>query len=247
MTNKIFVYHRAINSESNYDEFLQTSKSINHAIAAEGDLCWTTINNKSLIYIYHPDLSGKSISKEKLSELYNSNNLLTIEKIFSMDSKKNFILELKDGDDDIESFLTELKLIIAKYSVKNILVDAFSVEYLKKVKDIIPEVKTSLHTKMISGKNVLETTYQFPYIKFHNLYDLNFIDYITISYSTTHVNLFDLNIDSTYRHVYQSNKKLNLGSIKNIEAFDKAMKSKVEYIYLRSKEVKKYVFEKFIN
>jgi len=71
----------------------------------------------------------------------------------------------------------------------------------------------------------------------HNLNSLDFIDYITLSYTTTHANLFNLDVDKTYTEVYNASKGLNLGSIKSMESFDKALNSKTEYIYLRSKTV----------
>lgn len=207
-------------------------------MAAEGDICWAYIDGTYIIYIHHPDVQGNSLSDANLKELLLNDELFTLEKLFCIDSSVNFILELKTGRGEIEGFFKEFKKILKKFDVKNLVVDSFSVEQLRGLKVVIPEIKTSMHTKLVLGKYVLETTFEKPYIKVHNLYSLDFIDYITISYTTTHVNLFHLNIDKSFSHVYKSNKHLSLGSIKSLDALEKAITSKAEYIYLRSEIVK---------
>jgi hypothetical protein len=237
MKNKFFVYHRAINSEASFSKFLDIAKSSKYSVVAEGDLCWSDMQNDILIYIHHPDLSGKSISKKRLQS---DCKILELEKILQIDSSANFILELKDGNSDIDSFLYKLKSLLESYKANNILIDAFSVDYLKKVKEIIPDIKISLHTKLVFGRYILETSYKKPYIKIHNIYNLPFVDFVTISYATTHVNFFGLDIDKSYRHIYLSGKKLNLGAIKTIKAFNRAIDSGTCYLYLRSRIVKQY-------
>jgi len=237
LENKKYVYHRALNTEDAFREFLSLNAESNATLSAEGDICWAYINNAFVIYIHHPDVQGKSLSNEQISELLAKDELFTLEKLLSMDSEINFILELKTGNGVLEDFFKAFKSTLQKYKVKNAVVDAFSVEQLKELKKVMPEIQTSLHTKFVMGKYVLETTFEKPYLRLHNLYDLDFIDYITISYTTTHVNLFNIDIDSSYHHIFQSNKKLSLGSVKSLEVFDKVINSKTEYIYLRSKEV----------
>ncbi len=207
-------------------------------MAAEGDVCWAYIDGTYVIYIHHPDVQGKSLSNETITDLLAKDELLTLEKLFSINSSVNFILELKTGNGDIDDFFKEFKKILEKFDVKTVVVDAFSVEQLRGLKAVMPEMKTSLHTKLVLGKYVLESTFEKPYIRVHNLYDLNFIDYITISYTTTHVNLFNLDIDTSYKNVFASNKHLSLGSVKSLDSFKKVMNSKAEYIYLRSDDVK---------
>ncbi len=207
-------------------------------MAAEGDVCWAYIDGTYVIYIHHPDVQGKSLSNETITDLLAKDELLTLEKLFSINSSVNFILELKTGNGDIDDFFKEFKMILEKFDVKTVVVDAFSVEQLRGLKAVMPEMKTSLHTKLVLGKYVLESTFEKPYIRVHNLYDLNFIDYITISYTTTHVNLFNLDIDTSYKNVFASNKHLSLGSVKSLDSFKKVMNSKAEYIYLRSDDVK---------
>ena len=129
--------------------------------------------------------------------------------------------------------------MIKKYEVTNFIVDAFYLKYLKILKDVNPSIKTSLHTKFIFNKYVLETTYQKPYVNIHNIYKLKEVDIFTLSYSTSLINLFNLNIDKYLSHIYKANKKINFGSVKNIDAFDKVITSKVSHIYLRSKSLLK--------
>lgn len=214
------------------------SKESQQVLAAEGDICWAYIDDSYLIYIHHPDVQGNSLSDAKLQELLLKDELFTLEKLLSIDATVNFIMELKTGRGEIEGFFQEFKKILKKFDVKNVVVDAFSVEQLRGLKAVIPEIKTSMHTKLVLGKYVLETTFEKPYVKVHNLYALDFIDYITISYTTTHVNLFHLNIDKSFSHIYTSQKHLSLGSIKSVDALEKATTSKAEYIYLRSEIVK---------
>jgi len=244
--SKKFVYHRALNSEVAFREFVALSKASDYSLAAEGDLCWTYIDGEFVIYLHHPDAQGKALSNEKVKELFASNELFTLEKLFHINSEVNFILELKTGDGTIEEFCLAFEKTLKKYNVKNVLVDAFSVEQLRALKKIMPTIKTSLHTKFVFSKYVLESTFEKPYIRIHNLYNLDFIDYVTISYTTTHVNLFNLKIDESYKHIFLSGKKLNLGSIKSVEAFDKMMNSQVEYAYLRSSYVREN-YEKILE
>lgn len=208
-------------------------------MAAEGDICWAYIDDSYLIYIHHPDAQGNSLSNTSLKELQTKDELFTLEKLFTINSTVYFILELKTGTGKIEGFYIEFKRILEKFDVKNLVVDAFSVEQLRGLKATVPEIKTSMHTKLVLGKYILESTFEKPYLRVHNLYELDFIDYITISYSTTHVNLFNLDIDSAYREIFVSNKHLSLGSVKSLDSLKKAVASKAEYIYLRSDVVKK--------
>ncbi|MDF1877263.1 hypothetical protein JHD47_05475 [Sulfurimonas sp. SAG-AH-194-L11] len=237
LENKKYVYHRALNTISAFEEFLELNAESKVELAAEGDICWAYINGAFTIYIHHPDVQGKSLSNEQVSELLEKDELLTLDKLLCINSEVNFILELKTGNGALEDFFFAFKEILQKYKLKNVVVDAFSVEQLKALKKVMPEIQTSLHTKFVMGKYVLETSFEKPYVRLHNMYDLSFIDYITISYTSTHVNLFNLDIDRSYRDVFAANKKLNLGSVKSLETFDKVINSKTEYIYLRSKEV----------
>ena len=235
---KKFVYHRALNTEVAFRVFLELNATSEYALSAEGDVCWAYIDSAFIIYIHHPDVQGKSLSNEKIVELLAKDELFTLEKLFSINSDINFILELKTGNGDLEDFFLAFGKTLKKYDVKNTLVDAFSVEQLKTIKRVIPQIKTSLHTKFLIGKYVLETTFEAPYLRIHNIYEMDYVDYFTISYTTTHVNLFNLDVDSSYQEIYKADKKLNLGSIKSMEALDKALNSKADYIYLRSSQVK---------
>ena len=246
LKNKKFVYHRALNTQVAFREFLELNEESKYTLSAEGDVCWAYINDEFVIYIHHPDVQGKSLSNETIVELLKKDELLTLDKLFSINSDINFILELKTGNGVLEDFFHAFRVILEKHSVQNAIVDAFSVEQLKALKKAMPEIKTSLHTKFVMGDYVLETTFEKPYLRMHNLNDLDFIDYVTISYTTTHVNLFNLDIDKTYSNIYAAGKKLNLGSIKSMEAFDKAINSQTNYIYLRSSEVLKN-YEKVLH
>jgi len=237
LRDKKFVYHRALNTESAFREFLELNRDSKYTLGAEGDVCWAYIDNEFVIYIHHPDIQGKSLTNEKIVELLAKDELFTLDKLFSINSEIHFILELKTGNGNLNDFFTAFRATLEKYSVKNALVDAFSVEQLKALKEVMPNIKTSLHTKFLMGKYVLETTFEAPYIRLHNIYEMDYIDYFTISYKTTHVNLFNLDIDNSYADIYKANKSLNLGAIKSMEAFDKAINSKTQYIYLRSSEV----------
>jgi hypothetical protein len=234
---KKFVYHRALNSKEAFNAFLEKEKNSDAILAAEGDVCWAYIEGAFVIYIHHPELHGKSLSNEKVQELLESGELFTLEKLFEINSNIHFILELKDGNGDLELFFKAFGEILKRHDVSNLLVDAFSLHQLQVLKKVLPHIKTSLHTKLVMGKYVLESTYQKPYLSFHNLDNLDCIDTITLSYSTTYTNLFNLVIDKNYKEVYDSGKNLNLGSIKSMENFEKALHSQCEYIYLRSKEV----------
>ncbi|MBN2816218.1 MAG: hypothetical protein JXQ67_06005 [Campylobacterales bacterium] len=237
MIQKYFVYHRALNTEDAFRNFLEKQENSKHQLAAEGDICWTYIDGEFIIYIHHPDVQGKSLSDEKIVSLLKNDELFTLEKLFKINSNVNFILELKTGRGNIEGFFLAFKALLDKYSVKNIIIDAFSVEQLKGVKRVIPQIKTSMHTKFIWDKYVLESTFEKPYVRIHNVYKMDYIDYFTISFKTTHVNLLNLDVDKAYKKVFEAKKGLNLGAIKDMQAFSKALSSKAEYIYLRSKEV----------
>jgi len=237
LKEKKFVYHRALNTEMAFREFLTLAKNSEYSLAAEGDVCWAYINNEFVIYIHHPDVQGKSLSNETIVELLQKDELLTLDKLFSINADSNFILELKTGNGDLNDFFVAFRATLERHNVQNAIVDAFSAEQLKALKVAMPEIKTSLHTKFLMGKYVLETTFEKPYVRLHNIYEMDYIDYFTISYGTTHVNLFNLDIDKSYSHIYAAKKMLNLGAIKNMEAFDKAINSQTQYIYLRSKEV----------
>jgi hypothetical protein len=235
---KKFVYHRALNTEAAFREFLVLNAKSDYTLAAEGDVCWAYIDGAFVIYIHHPDVQGKSLSNARVIELLQEDKLLTLDKLFSINADSNFILELKTGNGDLGGFFVAFREILERHNVQNVIVDAFSVEQLKALKLAMPEIKTSLHTKFLISEYVLETTFEKPYIRLHNIYDMDYIDYFTISYGTTHVNLFNLSVDNSYSHIYKAGKKLNLGAIKNMEAFDKAIHSQTEYIYLRSKTVR---------
>ena len=238
LSKKKFVYHRALNTEDAFREFLDLNANSEYALSAEGDVCWAYIDSAFIIYIHHPDVQGKSLSNEKIIALLAKDELFTLDKLFSINSKINFILELKTGNGDLKDFFVAFKAVLEKYDVQNALVDAFSVEQLKALKKVIPDIKTSLHTKFLLGKYVLETTFEAPFLRVHNIYDMDYIDYFTISYTTTHVNLLNLDVDSSYEEIFKAGKQLNLGSIKSMEALDKALNSQTEYIYLRSQKVK---------
>jgi hypothetical protein len=236
---KKFVYHRALNTERAFKEFVELNANSKYELSAEGDVCWAYIDSAFIIYIHHPDVQGKSLSNEKIVELLAKDELFTLDKLFSINSDVNFILELKTGNGNLEDFFLAFRETLKKYSVQNALVDAFSAEQLKALKKVMPHIKTSLHTKFLLGKYVAETTFEAPYFRVHNIYDMDYVDYFTISYTTTHINLLNLDVDSSYEEIYKAGKNLNLGSIKSMESLDKALNSQVEYIYLRSPQVKK--------
>ena len=233
------MHHRALNTQKAFEEFVSLSEKSEQTLAGEGDICWAYIDGTYVIYIHHPDVQGKSLSDEKIKELLAKEKLFTLEKLFTINSSVNFILELKTGTGEIEGFFKEFKNILEKFDVRSVIVDAFSVAQLRGLKTYIPDIQTSMHTKFVFGKYVLESTFEKPYLKLHKLYDLDCIDYITLSYTTTHVNLLSLDIDKSFREVFLSNKQLNLGSIKSLDALKKAVYSKAEYIYLRSDVVRK--------
>ncbi len=238
-TTKKFVHHRALNSEKAFKEFLSLSKVSQEILVAEGDICWAYIEGSYAIYMHHPDLLGRPLSDSRVKELQAEGKLFSLENLFEINASVHFIIELKTGSGELKGFFMEFQRIVKKFNVKNLLVDSFSVEQLRQLKAIAPEMKTSLHTKSIFKRYVLESSFEKPYFKLHNLYKLDFIDYITLSYATTHVNLYKLDIDDAYKEVYASQKKLNLGSIKSYDALQKACNSKAKYIYLRSNRVKK--------
>lgn len=236
-SNKTFVYHRALNSERAFKAFVEKSRGSDYRVAAEGDICWAYINSHSVIYIHHPDMQGKSLSNERVEELLLSGELLTLERLFKINSEVNFILELKTGSGEIGEFFIAFKELLERYRVHNVVVDTFSVRQLQALKKVIPDIETSLHTKFVYANYIAETTFEKPYFALHKLSDLEFIDIITISYTTTHVNLLNLDIDSSYRALLNAGKKLRLGSIKSMRAFKKGVDSNADALYLRSAEV----------
>ena len=237
LKDKKFVYHRALNSEAAFREFLEKSAASKYTLAAEGDICWIELDGKCIIYIHHPDAAGKPLSSTKIKELLEKDALFTLEKLLTINATAHFVFELKTGEGDLSAFLLAFREILERFDVQNAIVDAFSVEQLKALKRVMPELKTSLHTKFLMGHYVLETTFEKPYVRAHNIYKMNYIDTFTISYKTTHVNLCNLDIDESYKHIYKAKKSLNLGAVKSMAAFERAVNSNAEYIYLRSSEV----------
>lgn len=238
LSEKKFVYHRALNTKEAFESFVQKTQSSPYTLVAEGDVCWAYIDNSFVIYIHHPDIQGKALSNDEVKLLLKEDKLFTLEKLFRINSDVHFILELKTGNGNLDDFLVEFKAILERYSVKNVLVDAFSAEQLKALKSVMPDIKTSLHTKFLMGNYVLETTFEKPYVRVHKISDMDYIDYFTISYTTTHVNLFNLDIDSSYDAIFRAKKHLNLGAIKSMDSLVKSLHANVTYIYLRSTEVK---------
>ena len=110
MSKKILVHHRALNTKENFVKYLSETKNKkdDYIYAAEGDLCWIYINNKPLIYIYHPDLSGNPLSSQEISTLYEKGLLFTLEDLFKIDSQTHFVLELKSGLGDIKKAFKEI-------------------------------------------------------------------------------------------------------------------------------------------
>jgi len=240
--DKILVHHRAINTIQSFETFLEkTNKYSNLKQAAEGDLCWTTIDGEPLIYIHHPDLLGKSLEDHQVKKLYKHNKLLTLEKIFQINSQCNFVLELKNGTGNQTKALKKIIEIINKYAAKNILIDAFNLQQLNDLKTLDKTIKTSLHTKFLFNSYVLETTYQSPFINIHNCSNIPNIDYITLSFASSHINLLNLDIDNALKNFYSCNKKINFGAIKTVKMLDKASKSNVNYLYMRSNKVLNYL------
>ncbi len=235
--SKRYVYHRALNTEEAFREFVAKESASSFTLAAEGDVCWAYIDGEYVIYIHHPDVQGKALSNATIKELLAKDELFTLEKLFSINSDVHFVLELKTGNGDLRGFMESFRAILEKYDVQNAIVDAFSVEQLRTLKEVFPSIETSLHTKLVLGEYLLETTFEKPYVRVHNLYKLDFIDIITLSFGSTHTNYLSLDIDKTYKHIYKSGKKLNLGAIKTLKNLKRAKESRVEYIYLRSKEV----------
>lgn len=239
MSKKILVHHRALNSKENFLNYLDDiqSKNDSNEYAAEGDLCWITINNKPIIYIYHPDLSGNPLAEADILSLYDQGLLFTLENLFTINSTTNFVLELKSGLGDTYKAFEEINRILKAYDIQNFIIDTFSYDYLKLIKKINPEIQTSLHTKFIYKQYVLETTYQKPFIKIHTIKNLKEVDIFTLSYKTSFMNIFNLDIDTYLSEVYKHGKTINFGAVKSIKALNKVLNSQASHIYLRSKEV----------
>jgi hypothetical protein len=246
LQNKKFVYHRALNSKLAFENFLQKNAASNYTLAAEGDICWAYIDGEFVIYIHHPDVQGKSLSNEHIKELLAKDELFTLEKLLSINSDVHFIFELKTGNGDLDAFLAVFRASLEHFDVQNAIVDAFSLEQLKALKKAMPHIKTSLHTKFLFGNYVLESTFERPYLRVHKIAEMDSVDYFTLSFTTTHVNFLGLDIDTSYKEIYKAEKKLNLGAIKNMVAFKRAVESNAEYIYLRSSEVLEN-YEQFLD
>ena len=98
LKDKKFVYHRALNTQVAFREFLELNTKSKYTLSAEGDVCWAYIDSAFIIYIHHPDVQGKSLSNETILELLEKDELLTLDKLFSINSDINFILALKTGN-----------------------------------------------------------------------------------------------------------------------------------------------------
>ena len=237
LKNKKFVYHRALNSEAAFRAFLALNAASKQTLAAEGDICWAEIDGEFVIYVHHPDIQGKSLSNERVKELLAKDELFTLEKLLTIDSDAHFIFELKTGNGDLSAFLMAFKHLLERFDVQNAIIDAFSSRQLQALKSLMPEIKTSLHTKCVFGSYVLESTFERPFLAIRKMESMGHIDYFTLSYKSTHINLLGLDIDASLRQIYKAGKKLNLGAIKDMAAFKCAVASNAEYIYLRSAEV----------
>lgn len=239
MHTKIFVHHRALNTKENFLNYLNEINSVKdeNIYAAEGDLCWFIHNGKPIIYIYHPTLTGNPLKEDEILNLYKKDLLFTLEDLFKINSETHFVLELKSGTGSTYEAFQEINRLIQQYNVKNFIVDAFSYNYLKLIKEINPNIKTSLHTKFIYSNFILETTYEKPFIKLHKVQDLPAADIFTLSYKTSLMNIFNLDIDTYLNKVFKHGKTINFGAVKSVPALQKILKSNVNHIYLRSKEV----------
>ncbi len=238
-TKRTLIHHRALKDLFSFQRFRKNERMFPEFFhAAEGDLCWdTTDTSQPLLYMYHPDILGRPLKKKAVHNGIETGTLLPLETLFQTDPKARFIIELKSGKGSVTKALKELNSLLQKYNIRHTIIDAFSVRFLKIAKKLCPGAQTSLHTKMVWGDKILETAFQLPFIKLHQLTDLNFIDIITVSYSSSLARLMGDDINTCFGKVYEHNKSLNLGAIKTIPLLERAKNSRAQAIYLRSRQV----------
>lgn len=113
--------------KENSIEAIKSALKNPHYVGFECDI--RTTLDKHFVINHNPIIKNDLISKKTLKELQNKYHLSTLEEILSIKSDKIFLLEIKEVDLDIDSFLK----IILKYPSKKIYIMSFHNSIIKKL------------------------------------------------------------------------------------------------------------------
>lgn len=222
-----FVHHRKLNSlqslQSVYSQ-LDVYPQFHHIV--EGDLCWYFSGKRKYLYFWHPRFLVDKLNARQLDEARENKKIFFIEDLFThFDPRIRYIIELKTGIGDPDEVFAKLASDLLNGLQNNFWVDAFSLNYLKKLKNIDNSIPTSLHTKVVLSNLVLKSAVEFPPLNLHRISTLDFVDIITLSYNTSISNFLPIQIDDLCKCISQSGKKLVLGGLNTVQMFEAAKSS----------------------
>lgn len=231
------VHHRALNALATLQNIAKISLQYpNFTHIAEGDICWHFSKGRQDIYFRHPKYLIDNLSSKEIDEQKEKGKLFTLEDFLTnTPNNLNFIIELKTGKGDKLSAFKKLTGMLQETLKNRFWLDGFSVKQLSLIKKCDCTTPTSLHTKLIVGKRILETTPEIFPLNFHDVTKLEIVDIITLSYNTSvfahHKSVTAL--EQGCVELFKAQKSLVLGGLKTPAMFNIAMQSSAKAGYAK--------------
>lgn len=181
-------FHRGGNSLSDLTRIINNTKNFSSDefnFAVECDLKWTKDNGEVIPYVEHGGGLGESVynNGSKLAAAERRGDALSLDAVLDNDEKLLYNFDVKCGLGDSYKALERTLTIADKYAkVRNVWFMAFNLDYLRRSKEVNPEIPTMFTSFFTMGYNKLlhQPSFRNPLLwEFVKLSEMNNVDIIT--------------------------------------------------------------------
>ncbi len=232
------VHHRKLNTPEGLDSVLPALEAYPEYLhAAEGDLCWSISDDEVLLYMHHPDRVYDTLSPSELARAASEGELWTLEA--ALDERYRdllFVVELKTGRGPRARAIAAAVDLLQRRRPGRFWFDTFTLADNRAIKAADPDVATSLHTKALSSKRVLETAPTPLRVSYPRLDTLASTDILTLTYKTSPQRLFGwagASLQTTVRQVHGAGKIVVCGGVGTPRMFEEVCTAGARGAYIK--------------
>lgn len=197
----------------------------NYREIAEGDLCWYEKHTGEMVlFMNHPLSFNRLPPFDIIEERLGTGNIASLADVLDADfGEIRLAIELKRGIGDSCRAVEQAVGILEEKAKDRYWIDSFSPDLLRMVKSVNASTPTSLHTRLgVYRKYVVINSWIPPFFGLLNLYQLEHVDAITVTYQYLPARFFrgcGVDINRLYHHVIGSGKKLIFGGLTTEKTF----------------------------
>jgi len=225
-----FVHHRAMNTAARLTDAMAAAKSRPDLIhVVEGDLCWHQSGSQCLFYFHHPAVLTDRLPKHVIDRRRAEGRLHLLEDVLdSATPSMRYVFELKVGDGDPAVAIRALVDRLEDALPGRYWIDAFALEHLALVKHANPAAPTSLHSRLMLGRWVLQSAPKRRPLSIHHADQLPHVDALTLTYKYMAYQMLrarEVAKPPWLPMVPSPRRPIVIGSVPSVEVFDLARRS----------------------